>query len=213
MPRPSTQPKVIAVIHSHAHNDGGQPILDLLATKYDLLTDADAARTRYRLIAQKSAAIKRPLVIEAEYPQHLSELLAKHDLDRSDVTDVLMIVDAGAMQYDPNGVALKMIANASGVTGIALGNVHLFDPPAEGIGLPGMLPERTKRLVAFIGRVIGVPVVYLATGETVIDNEAIMRKVRREINNATRLNREITNDKPLRVRKGVIKPRETAARS
>lgn len=208
MPRPSTRPRLIAVLHSHDHDDGGAPILQRLAEKYTLALDPD--KTRYRLAAAKRNRDRRPLVIEGEYPMHLSELVERHQISIDDVTAVLLIVDAGTLQFDPNGTALRMIANANRATGVALGNLHRFDPESERTRVSTHLPEKSKRLFSFVQRVIGVPVVYAMTGETVIDREVEALEERKSVKAAIRLNRTATSDKPPRERRGVIRPREVA---
>jgi hypothetical protein len=194
---------LIAVLHSHDHDDGGRPILERLAEKYELLSEPD--KTVYRLMAAKRNRDRRPLVVEGEYPMHLSELVERHQISIDDVTAVLLIVDAGTLQFDPNGVALRMIANANRATGVALGNLHKFDPESELTRVSTHLPEKSKRLFSFVQRVIGIPVVYAMTGETVIDRESEALAERRSMNAAKRLNRTVTNNKPPRDRRGVIR--------
>lgn len=168
-------PCVLTVTHAHGHNDGCEPVVRHLARKYRpvRIGHAQMMPNPARHIERDSRNRKaETLVAEAAFPMTAGGVCQLAGIPPQSVTHSLLCVDALTVEFDRFGALIQQAIAVSGVTGIALGNVGIFDPASFGARTMDELGERAAALVNYAEQYLGRAVVFLATGpETVIDRE------------------------------------------
>jgi hypothetical protein len=163
----------------HPGDDGCLPVLNHLATKYELVA-RNATRIvgpgkrniAGRIARDAREKIAETLVVEGDFPFTSSQIVAKLGIAPQKVTHVLALVDARAFETDRFGQHFRDFAEKNGITGIAIGNIHLFDSQSYAASDVEHLGPDARSLLQYVESYLTKPVPYLATSpETVIDRE------------------------------------------